>query len=277
MSEAIDHLESAIAEVTKARNSVMRGTSRQVTSADERDRLKSVAFAWLKTHRPHVSVSDLSTVDDVYQRILDSTVKHAARSTYVKTLKQAKDALVAVRRQLLSTPPETSVEAIRFVGEFRHDPAPDFSPLGSDASMQAILQRRWNEIQNCISAEACLAATVMMGGFLESLLLARINLTSNKKRLYTAKSTPCDKAGKPLGISDWKLVAMVEVAHEVGWITRSAKDMGNVLRDFRNYIHPHKEHSEALVLGDEDVRMFWDVSKSICRQILGSAAGEPPS
>ena len=89
-------------------------------------------------------------------------------------------------------------------------------------------------MQLCISAGANLAATVMMGGLLESLLLARINIESNKTKIYTAKSTPKDnKSGRPLPLSDWKLVAMVGVTHDVGWITKSAKDVGNVLRDFR--------------------------------------------
>jgi hypothetical protein len=72
-----------------------------------------------------------------------------------------------------------------------------------------------------------------MGGLLESLLLARVNLEPNKGPVYTAKSTPKDKAGKAMPLSEWKLVAMVGVAHEVGWITKSAKDVGNILRDFR--------------------------------------------
>jgi hypothetical protein len=71
------------------------------------------------------------------------------------------------------------------------------------------------------------------------------------------------------------LVAMVEVAHEVGWITKSVKDVGNVLRDFRNYIHPHKEHTDGVQIGAEDVRMFWEVCKTISRQILASDGNTP--
>jgi hypothetical protein len=114
-----------------------------------------------------------------------------------------------------------------------------------------------------------------MGGLLETLLLARINIVVNKAAIFTAKSAPKDRAGKTLALSDWKLVAMVEVAHEVGWITKSVKDVGNVLREFRNYIHPHKEHTDGVRIETEDVRMFWEVCKTISRQILSSIAKTP--
>ncbi len=275
MSEALDHVEAAISEVTAARNAVARGTSKQVTSADERDRLKSVAFAWFKSHKQHVRDVDTSDVDSAFQKILDSTDRHAARSTYALALKDAKARLVDARRRLMAAQPVPSKAAPAAKGSLPPESPPNFASLVADSAMQAILERRWAEVQQCIDADANLAATVMMGGLLESLLLARMNSTSNKGALFTAKACPRDKSGKALPLSEWKLVAMVEVAHEVGWITKSARDVGNVLRDFRNYIHPHKEHTDGVALNGEDSRMFWEVSKSICRQVLASIGSTP--
>jgi hypothetical protein len=110
----------------------------------------------------------------------------------------------------------------------------------------------------------------MMGGLPETLLLARINITANKAPVFTAKAAPRGKQQKTLPLAEWKLVNMVEVGHELGWITKSAKDVGNVLRDFRNYIHPHKEHTDGVQIGEEDARMFWEVTKAISRQVLAS-------
>jgi hypothetical protein len=262
MASSLEHVEAAIAEVTRARAMVGRSRSPQVRNADELDNLKATALAWLQTHRPHVHGVGLEAIDAPYQKILDCTAKFAARSTYLLSLKAAKQALVQARSEIAAAP---------VAGQGgTNDPVPAFSALSADKSMQAILNRRWAEVQQCISAQANLAATVMMGGLLESLLLARINLEPNKGQVYTAKSTPKDKAGKPLPLSDWKLVAMVGVGHDLGWITKSAKDVGNVLRDFRNYIHPHKEHTDGVVITDEDALMFWDVCKAITRQVLAS-------
>jgi hypothetical protein len=40
----------------------------------------------------------------------------------------------------------------------------------------------------------------------------------------------------------------IDVVHELGWITVSAKDVGAVLRDYRNYIHPQKQLSHNVHL-----------------------------
>jgi hypothetical protein len=141
--------------------------------------------------------------------------------------------------------------------------------------MQQILMRRWDEVQRCISVDAQLAATVMMGGLLESLLLARLNACTDMTIVYTAKLAPRDKNKKTLPLPEWKLVHMVEVAHELGWITKGTKDIGHVLRDFRNYIHPHKELTDRVTISCDDIGVFWEVTKAISRQVLNSVGNSP--
>jgi hypothetical protein len=60
----------------------------------------------------------------------------------------------------------------------------------------------------------------------------------------------------------------LDVGHELGWINRSAKDVGEVLRDYRNYIHPYKQARDGLHLDSEDARLFWEVAKGIARQLI---------
>ena len=134
--------------------------------------------------------------------------------------------------------------------------------------MKAILTKRWIECVNCISSGAPLAATVMIGGLLEGLLLARINKEPNKAPIFTAASTPKDQLGKSLGLKDWTLKDYIGVAHELGWITVAAKDVGVVLRDYRNYIHPQKELSHGISLTPADASVLWEIGKSISRQLL---------
>ena len=102
-----------------------------------------------------------------------------------------------------------------------------------------------------------------------------LRISPNKPAVFKSKAAPHDKAGKTLALPEWKLVHMVEVAHEFGWITKSAKDVGHVLRDFRNYIHPHKEYTDGVLISHEDACMFWEVSKVISRQVLGSVGKSP--
>lgn len=263
--DAHSDLDAAITEVDRVRALLGRIADRQVRRGEDRDYLKSVAFTWFRSRRASIAevLTDdmLRPLDSSYQSILDATDKLSAKSTYLDAAKAAKADLVAARRAILvaaiAPPPRTP------------ETTPDFSPLASDQTMRAILARRWNECQMCVAAGAPLAATVMMGGLLEALFVARANRLTDKSALVGAAAAPKDKTtGKALPYQQWMLAAYISVGHELQWISRSAKDVAVVLRDYRNYIHPEKERSHNVVLQIEDARNMWDVSKMLSRELL---------
>ena len=152
-------------ELEQARQRVKRGRNRQVRSVDEIDYLKAVTYSWFRSRRSAVAGAGVpcTDVDDAYQVVLDATAKSCTRAKYLDAFKSAKVALTQLRSRLVAAPiPTTTV-----------DPAPDFSPLAADQRMREILERRWMECQKCIAADVHLAATVMMGGLLEALFVAR--------------------------------------------------------------------------------------------------------
>ena len=266
MPTAEEAIDSAIREVTLARARVSRSRSAQVRAADELDYLRAVAYAWFKSHQIHVSALsgvDLASVNEHYTTILTATGRHASRSTYAAALRGAKDALLSLRAHIVLLPPQSTSAA---------DNAPDFSALAADDVMKGILARRWNECLLCTRAGAHLAATVMMGALLEALFVARANKMSDKKPLFSAKSTPKDsRTGKPLPLQEWTLAPYIDVSFDLGWITKSAKDVAAVLRDYRNYVHPEKERRHGVVLVEQDSQMFWEVTKILATQLLSSA------
>jgi len=73
-----------------------------------------------------------------------------------------------------------------------------------------------------------------------------------------------------LDLKEWGLRDYVDVSHELKWLTKSAKDLGEVLRDWRNYIHPHKEHLHRVTLQKADSDIFWGVAKTISTQVIAS-------
>ena len=242
--------------------------SKQITQADAIDYLKSVAYAWFKSHRPglhgKVPTTELSVIDGHLERVLVATGKASARTTYVGALSDAKVALIELRSGILTNPPAPSMA---------FSAAPDFSMLAADPAMRDILVGRWVECQLCLQAGAHLAATVMMGGFLEALFVARANQLSDKEPLFRAKTTPIEqKSKKPLPLSEWTLRHYVDVGHELGWISRSGKEVAAVLRDYRNYIHPEKQRAHGVTLNIHDSSMFWEVTKSLAQQLLGRGA-----
>jgi hypothetical protein len=268
-SEAID---AAIQEVSTARSAVLKVKTVQIRCVDVIGPLKATALSWFNTHRPAILAGaprvELDDANRYYTIILESTAKSAARQTYLDALQDAKAALIKVRTAVLSLPATSAVSNV-------DDLAPDFSPLAGNQEMRDILTRRWHECCKCVKADAHLAAIVMMGGLLEALFVARANKLAVKTRLVNAASAPKDKAtGKTQNYQDWMLDSYIKVGHELGWITESAKDVADILKEYRNYIHPEKERRHGITLGFNDSSIFWQVTKALVRQLLMSA-GSP--
>lgn len=259
-------IAAALEDLERARKLLLKIGARQIRNAEHRQYLRALALSWFNSRRPilvnAIEESRLQGVDQSFRTILDSAEKLAASSTYVTAVRTAKAELVELRGALLSKPAQVLSTS---------DVAPDFSSLAADPVMQAILSSRWEECTKCIKAAAWLAATVMMGGMLEALFVARANKMPDKAPLFKAASAPLDsRTKKPLDLRQWMLASYIDVAHELGWISRSAKDVAIVLRDYRNYVHPEKERSHGVSLTSEDVRMFWELTKALANQLLVS-------
>jgi hypothetical protein len=264
--EAID---AAIDEAATARARVNKVKSKQVRGVDDVAMLKATAQTWFHTHRPVVAAGaahvDLTTVDDNYTDLLNSTAKYAAKSTYLGILKSVKAALIALRAAALVAPVSTPIANT-------DDLAPDFSPLAGNQEMRDILTRRWHECAKCVKADAHLAAIVMMGGLLEALFVARANKMTDKSPLTSAANAPKDKTtGKTTNYQVWMLDSYIKVGCELNWITESAKDVADKLKEYRNFVHPAKELRYGITLALNDSSIFWQVTKALARQLLLSA------
>jgi hypothetical protein len=183
-------VDLALGEVDKLRKVLKKSATGQVRAADERALAKATAMAWFNAHRTCiaeiVNPNLLPTIDGLYKTMLEASARATSRSTYDSLLKALRGTLIKLLSEGLAqsaSRPSTS------------DDPPAFAPLIGDVQMQVVLAARWKECVKCISADAPLAATVMMGGLLEALLLARINRETNKGPIFQAKLAPRDKHG----------------------------------------------------------------------------------
>ncbi len=266
MSDALSEIESAIDEHKRLSKRVSKGTARLVRSRDELALVKATAYAWFKNRRPLIvpiiGENALLGLDNFYKECLELAEKHASRNKYKQLFVELAKSLLSVRQEILTKPG---------VGSQLLENPPDFSPLISDPRMQAILIRRWIETQKCIRQEAPLSAVVMMGGLLEAIILSRVNSMPDKAPAFKAKTAPKDKTLKTQPLREWTLGNYLDVAHELGWLGQSAKDVGVVLRDYRNYIHPAKEYSHGVTVTHDDSSVLWTVFVSITDQLIASA------
>jgi hypothetical protein len=263
-------IDAAVADADSLQRILKRQNAKQVQSDDERQIIKGIALAWFKKHRPIIVAllgeDQVEGIDEIYRGLIGAAGRATTRTKYHEALKAVKKRLGTLQAQHVITlaAPAAVAQSVAKTS----DTPPQFKPLISDPKMQDILARRWRECVICVNSGAPLAATVMMGGILEGLLLAKINQLPNMAPVFTATSAPRDKAGKTLVLKDWTLKNYIDVAHELEWITTTAKDIGEVMRDYRNYIHPQKELSHGVTLVEGDAQMLWEIAKSMILQIL---------
>lgn len=265
MTDPISAIDAALSDVDRLLKILKKERQAQVRSSDERALAKATAQTWFKNHRPIVASllprEEIASIDIDYKMIFEASERAGSRTKYVSTLKALRDNLIKLRSDCVS-----SVSGqITTVNQ-----PPDFSPVITDAAMRQILAARWLECTLCLQVQAALSATVMMGGLLESILLARINCEQDKAKIFKSAAAPKDSQGKTKQLKEWMLSDYINVAHEMKWVSVSVRDVGEVLRDYRNYIHPYKQLSHNVHLTPDDAQLFWEVCKNITRQVMAS-------
>jgi hypothetical protein len=251
-------------EVGTLEKLINKSNTQRVRSSQEKDLTKATAITWYRKHKSAVESylpsGDVASLDAEFERMFLLAERASARRSYRTCFKAIRVALTSAKVVLLAAPEKV-------------DPTPDappgFGPLVPDTEMQKILVRRWEECVRCIRGGADLAAIVMMGGLLEALLLARVLKEVDKSVVFKTAAAPKEKkTNKPLPLQEWTLNNYIDVARELEWISRTARDIGGVMRDYRNYVHPHKELSDRIVIKPGDSALMWEVAKSISRQLL---------
>jgi hypothetical protein len=256
-------LSAALEDVKRLRQAMASVRTPQLRSAEARGHLKAVSLAWFQRHKtslaPGANTPELDIVDGGFRELLALSEKAPSTTKVRAVVKRLQSDLVRVDTSLVSSPPASKPTT---------DAPPSFAAV-PDLLMRQVLTRRWQECVACLGAGAPLAATVMMGGLLESLFLARVNREPNKQPIFTAKATPKDpKTQQALSLREWTLADYIAVAHELRWIPQSVRDVSEVVRDYRNYIHPQKELAHQIALTAGDARMFWEVSKALSAHLL---------
>lgn len=269
MQDLTNAIEEAIDATDRLSRFLRKGNANQVRSSDEKGSVKATCYAWFQNQRTRLTALGqeplLESIDASFRQLLELSEKSTTRSKYLAQLKLVKGNLVKLRSQAVKLITSGHLQSTG------NEQPPDFAKLIPDPEMQAILRRRWKETLICREHGADLAAIVLMGSLLEALLLARANRLGDFSKLFKAAAAPKDrKSGDPKPLKEWTLRNYIDVAHELGWITKSAKDVGEVLRDYRNYIHPEKELKHGVELGRKDADMFWAVFQTIVEQVIDS-------
>lgn len=258
-----DTLASVIEACRKSADSLHRRISRltdkQIRSLKEKNALKQISDHWFQNARTELLVavdsSVLQEIDETYAEVLKRSTRNPSKDATLNLLKQLSKQLsvLAGSRHIYGNSPIS---------------VPDFSKIAKDPKIVQLLQSRWSEIDICIRAGAPLAAIVMIGGLIEALMIARINEAQDKSKIFTAQKAPRDEKKNTKQLKHWGLQNMLEVAHEIGWLTDSYLDVAMLFRDYRNYIHPYKELLGGKSFKKSDIDLVWKVTQEIVSEVL---------
>jgi hypothetical protein len=130
------------------------------------------------------------------------------------------------------------IEAPRVPRDINPGPAPDFLPMISDRGLAKQMHVLWEEAVLSYNASAHLATVVMLGSLLEGALLGKV--LDNRADAHRANAAPKDQQGTVRPLDKWRLNDFILVATECQWIHETRIDFVDVLRDYRNLVHPFK-------------------------------------
>ena len=115
----------------------------------------------------------------------------------------------------------------------------------SDTEMRKIVERDYRELSLLVfSAGAWKSSVILAGSILEALLYDALTCDpATATKANAARSAPSFKGKvKPLESGDWRLADLIDVASELQILpAERARTIDQVLRDYRNFVHPKKE------------------------------------
>lgn len=113
--------------------------------------------------------------------------------------------------------------------------------LVSDSGLADILISRLNEIESARSSGAFVLAIVGTGSFIEGLLDDVMKLRDPEIR--KAETTTLD--------------ALLKAAHRRGWIQPDAFEFSDLVRQYRNFVHPRAQQRRGITPDADTVLLCW--------------------
>jgi hypothetical protein len=146
--------------------------------------------------------------------------------------------------------------------------APDFSRI-SDPESADLLTERWNEAVLGLRSGASLSAITMMGSLLEGALLQMAMRRPDEAN--RTKAAPRE-GNKPRPWSQWRLSDLINVAVQAKWITVDLQAFSEVLRDYRNLIHPWESQAKAFHPTRDSAAICWEITRRVVDQLIAYEA-----
>lgn len=115
-----------------------------------------------------------------------------------------------------------------------------------DSGLRQIIERDYRELRlKVFPSRAWKSTVILAGSIMEAILFDQLVRDSSiEAKAKASQKAPKDKTGTVLDLvaGDWNLFALIEVSVDIRVLPADrAKSFDQVLRDYRNFVHPKKE------------------------------------
>ncbi|PHF52261.1 hypothetical protein COI41_22220 [Bacillus toyonensis] len=119
----------------------------------------------------------------------------------------------------------------------------DFSFL-HDNELKVIIERDYSELSSILLPDGAWKSVVIMAGsILEAILFDVLTNPRYNAQALASPKVPINNVGRVINnIDKWKLQNLIEVAEDISILPQKrVKSIDQVLRDYRNFVHPKRE------------------------------------
>ena len=128
----------------------------------------------------------------------------------------------------------------------------------SDRQYRAVLEKDYAEVVKCVEAGAVKAAATLAGSIVEALLTDYLLDKNHTKVRIKGKNVEIERAG---------LSALNEFCRSSRFITERVYHLIEVIRDYRNLIHPARATRSSATVSDDDARLHQDTLNIVIETI----------
>ncbi|MFF0010855.1 hypothetical protein [Streptomyces sp. NPDC005374] len=132
----------------------------------------------------------------------------------------------------------------------------------SDPELAATVQLRLDEARTCYEHGAYTSAVIMLGSLLEGVLAHAAQIRTAGVRM--------PKPLRNMGLNDF-----VDFAYENKWIEHDAKLASELVRHYRNLVHPMAEKRTGHSPNRDTLDMCWPVVNATLNDLAATAAAPP--
>jgi hypothetical protein len=136
----------------------------------------------------------------------------------------------------------------------------------TDPDLRSIIERDYKELSLILlPGRAWKSTVVMAGSILEAILTDVLKNPANIARATSAAAAP---KRKNLAAGEWKLHDLIKVSVELGLLPSDrATAFDQILRDYRNFVHPLKEIRAAHPCTEAEAHMSWGALEAVCNDL----------